>query len=413
MKRKILGGVVAFVATCSLASAQQITLRAGTLIDGKGAVLHNTTLVIEGGKIIKIDPTIKKATYDLSSLTVMPGWIDTHTHIAAYFDRETHRAAHAKDTPPEVSILAEAENAYLTMMGGFTTVQSPGTFADKYVRELDTDPIPLPRILTSLQPITKGTPDEIRAQVRERVAQGADFIKLFATKSIREGGAATLTQEQVDAACGEAKKLGKRVIVHAQGPEGAKMAVLAGCTSIEHGNRLTDEVLDLMAQHGTYFDPNWGLLLHNYIENKEHYLNVGNFDAAGFDFMEKGIPIGIDTFHRAMAKHIKMVFGTDGGAGAHGRNAEEMIYRVRDGGQPAMDALMGATSYAAESIGLGGEIGSIAPGMQADIVATDGNPLSDITNVRRVVFVMKAGKVYKNIHLEPGQTSIVLGPNEK
>src|ERR1700760_413799 len=134
--------------------------------------------------------------------------------------------AETKEEPPQLAILAESENAYLTMMGGFTTVQSPGMDQDKYVREFDRDPIPLPRILTSLTPITEGTPEQIRAQVRERVAQGADFIKLFDTKSIREGGVPTMNQEQVNAACGEAKLLGKRVIVHAQSPEGAEMAVL-------------------------------------------------------------------------------------------------------------------------------------------------------------------------------------------
>jgi imidazolonepropionase-like amidohydrolase len=409
--RMMKSGLVALLLWSGAARGQQITVRAGTLIDGKGKVLHNTTIVIEGSKIIRIDPSIKKAQYDFPSLTVMPGWIDTHTHISTYFNRKTNKVGGTRDDSKEISILAEEENAYLTMMGGFTTVQSPGVVADKYVREFDNDPIPLPRILTSLQPIMGGTPEEIRAKVDKNVADGADFIKLFATKSIREGGAPTLTQEQVDAACGEAKKLGKRTIVHAQGPEGAKMAILAGCTSIEHGNRLTDEVLDLMVQHGTYFDPNFGLLLHNYIENKDRYMGNGNFDEAGFEFMEKGIPVGIDTFHRAMAKHVKIIFGTDGGAGAHGRNAEEMIYRVRDGGQPAADAITDATSHAAESLGLGDQIGSIGPGMQADIIATDGNPISDITNVRRVVFVMKAGKVYKNIHLAPGESSIVLGPN--
>lgn len=405
-------GVAVLLFSSLLAGAQQITIHAGTVLDGKGGVFHNTTLVIEGSKIVRLDPSIKKATYNFPAWTFMPGWIDTHTHIGTHFDRKTGRAE-TKDEPPQVAILAESENAYLTMMGGFTTVQSPGMDQDKYVREFDRDPVPLPRILTSLTPITEGTPEQIRAQVRERVAQGADFIKLFDTKSIREGGVPTMNQEQVNAACGEAKLLGKRVIVHAQSPEGAEMAVLAGCTSVEHGNRLTDEVLDLMAQHGTYYDPNWGLLLHNYIENKDRYLNVGNFDAAGFDYMEKGIPIGIETFHRALAKHVKIIFGTDGGAGAHGRNAEEMVYRVRDGGQPAMDAIMGATSLAAQSLGLQDQIGSIAPGMEADIIATDGSPLADITNVRRVVFVMKAGKVYKNINLAPGQTSIELGPNAR
>jgi len=170
-----------------------------------------------------------------------------------------------------------------------------------------------------------------------------------------------LTQAQVDAACGEATSLGKRAIVHAQGPEGARAAVLAGCTSVEHGYRLTDEVLDLMAQHGTYYDPNFGLLLHNYIENKEKFLGIGNFNEEGFEYMQKGIPIGIDTFKRAMNRKIKMVFGTDVGAGGLGRNFEEFIYRIRDGGQPPMEAIISATSRAAESIRMQDKIGTLAP----------------------------------------------------
>ena len=381
-----------------LLGQQRITIRAGTLLDGKGGSVRNTTLVIEGSLIVKIDPSIKKVTYDLSNLTVMPGWIDTHSHLAAHFNRETGMAQNGKNETLQQSMLYAAENAYATMMAGFTTVQSPGAAIDKDLRDwIATGPLPGPRILTSLGAITSGSPAEIRVAVRKYVADGADVIKVFATKSIREGGGQTLSDEQVQAACGEAKVLGKRAIVHAQGPEGAKAAVLAGCTSIEHGNRLTDEVLDLMVQHNTYFDPNFGLLLHNYIENKAHYFGIGNFDEAGFDYMEKGIPIGIDTFKRAVAKKVKIVFGTDAGAGAHGRNYEEFVYRVRDGGQPPMEAIIAATSRAAESLNMQDQIGSIAPGLQADIIATDGNPLDNIANVRRLVFVMRGGKVFKNL----------------
>jgi imidazolonepropionase-like amidohydrolase len=166
---------------------------------------------------------------------------------------------------------------------------------------------------------------------------------------------------------------------------------------VEHGYRLTDDVLNLMAQYGTYYDPNFGLLLHNYIENKDKFLGIGNFNAQGFEYMEKGIPIGIDTFKRAMARKIKIIFGTDVGAGGLGRNFEEFIYRIRDGGQPPMDAIIAATSRAAESIRMQDRIGTLAAGMEADIIAVDGNPLEDITAFGRVVFVMKGGKVYKNV----------------
>ena len=390
-------GLIATLFSTALVG-QQITIRAGTLLDGKGGLVRNTTLVIEGSRIVRVDPSIKTATYDLSKLTVLPGWIDTHTHVATHFDRETGRAEKGKNETPRQAMLSAAENAYVTLMAGFTTIQSPGLEIDKDLRDwIATGPLPGPRVLTSLGTILDGSPEEIRAKVRKFVADGADLIKIFATKSIREGGTQTLSDAQLQAGCSEAKALGKRTLIHAQGPEGAKAAILAGCTTIEHGNRLTDEVLDLMVQRGTYFDPNFGLLLHNYIENKAHYLGIGNFDEAGFDYMEKGIPIGIETFKRALAKKVKIVFGTDGGAGAHGRNFEEFVYRVRDGGQQPMAAMVAAQYTAAESLRMQDQIGSIAPGMQADIIATDGSPLADITNVRKVVFVMKGGKVFKNI----------------
>ncbi len=386
------------------AQERPTVIRAATLLDGKGGMMRNVSIVVQGTRITRIDSNAQSqsATYDLKGLTVMPGWIDTHVHMDAHFDPngKSHSPASAKDETPQQSMLYAVENAYRVLMAGFTTAQSVGAPLDRDLRDaIARGTIPGPRLLTSLRPVdeTTGSPEQIRAFVRRVVADGADLVKIFATKSIREGGGPTLTQAQVDAACGEAASLGKRAIVHAQGPEGARAAVLAGCTSVEHGYRLTDEVLDLMAQHGTYYDPNFGLLLHNYIENKDRFLGIGNFNEEGFAYMEKGIPIGIDTFKRAMARKIKFVFGTDVGAGGLGRNFEEFIYRIRDGGQPPMDAIISGTSRAAESIRMQDKIGALAPGMEADIVAVDGNPLNDVTAFRRVVFVMKAGKVYKNI----------------
>jgi len=258
-------------------------------------------------------------------------------------------------------------------------------------------------MLTSLEPLTEasGSPEKLRELVRERKQQGADFIKLFASKSIREGGAQTMTDEQLQAACGEARSLGLRTIVHAHSAESAKAATLAGCTAIEHGAYVTDEVFNLMAQHGTYYDPNIGLVLQNYLENKEKFLGIGNYNEQGFAFMEKGKTIVLETFKRALKhKNLKIIYGTDAVAGAHGRNFEEFIVRARDGGQDPMAAIVSATSLSAESLGLRDKTGTIAPGMEADIVAMDGNPLQDVTAARRVVFVMKGGKVFEN--LAPG-----------
>jgi imidazolonepropionase-like amidohydrolase len=394
--------LVAPVLAAELARAQDrpIVLKADTVLDGKGQVIRNTIIVIEGGKIARIGGAAPPGgiTYDLAGLTVTPGWIDTHSHIFWHF--ENGRLA-GKDEPPPQAMLHAVDNAILTLNAGFTTIQSPGSPEDKDLRDaIARGVVPGPRMLTSLEPLDEksGSPEKLRELVRERKRQGADFIKLFASKSIREGGAQTMTDEQLQAACGEAKSLGLRTIVHAHSAESAKAATLAGCTTIEHGAYVTDEVFDLMAQHGTYFDPNIGLVLQNYLENKEKFLGIGNYNEQGFAFMEKGKGIVLETFKRALKhKNLKIIYGTDAVAGAHGRNFEEFVVRVRDGGQDPMAALVSVTSLSAESLGMQDRIGAIAPGMEADIVAMDGNPLQDVTASRRVVFVMKGGKVFENL----------------
>jgi imidazolonepropionase-like amidohydrolase len=383
------------------AQDRPIVVKASTLFDGKGKTLHNTIIVIEGSKIARIGGAapVNAITYDLSAFTVSPGWIDTHTHLSYHFDNKDRYAG--RDEPPSQALLHIADNAVMTLDAGFTTVQSPGAAIDKDMREAIARGIfPGPRVLTSLQPMfeTSGDPAKLRELVRERKQQGADLIKLFASKSIREGGEQTMTDAQLQAACGEAKSLGLRTIVHAHSASSAKAATLAGCTAVEHGAYITDDVFDLMAQHGTYYDANIGVVLQNYLENKPKYFGIGNYNEEGFAFMEKGVAIVRDTFKKALThKNLKIIYGTDATAGAHGHNYREFIVRVRDGGQDPMAALISATSLSAESLNLGNEIGSIAPGMQADIVAFDGNPLQDVTAAGRAVFVMKGGKVYENL----------------
>jgi imidazolonepropionase-like amidohydrolase len=174
--------------------------------------------------------------------------------------------------------------------------------------------------------------------------------------------------------------------------------VNAGCLQIEHGVFATDEVLKLMADKGVYFDPNVGVVLQNYLKNKEHYLGIGNYNEEGFAYMEKGLKLNADMIKRAVATpKLMMVMGTDAVAGAHGHNADEIVERVRQGNQKPMDAIIGATSLAAKSMNLEKTIGSLAPGYEADLVAVDGDPLTDITAVTRVAFVMRGGSVYKNV----------------
>jgi imidazolonepropionase-like amidohydrolase len=381
------------------ALAQPVIIKTTTLFDGNGHVLRNRQIAIENGRITSIAARGKPA-IDLSGLTVMPGWIDTHIHPTWFFnkdDRLEQDGPGAKSTPQQAALYAEA-NLYATLMGGFTTVQSVGAALDGDLRDLIArDRIPGPRLLTSLAQITErtGDPEQIRALVDKLKADGADVIKLFATASIRDGGKMTMTAGQIDAAGGEARKVGLRAMVHAHASEGARAAILAGCTTIEHGTFLDDATLELMAARGVYFDPNF-LVLHNYLDNKAKFLGIGNYNEAGFAYMEKALPLVADVLRRARKAHVKVVLGTDAVAGAHGRNAEEFIYRVRDGGDSPMDALLSGTSVAAESIGMADRIGSLAEGKEADIVAVDGNPLDNITAVRRVVFVMKHGRVYKD-----------------
>ncbi len=385
--------VVLALASAALAQTPsgRVIIRTSTILDGRGAVLKNLDIVIEDGRIRSVGAARGRATYDLRGLTVMPGWIDTHVHLNWHFNANHKNVSGRED--PAVEERATAENARVTLLGGFTTVQSVGAAVDAVVRDrVSRDEIPGPRILTSFRQIqaTGGDPEALRALVRKTKQDGADVIKLFATTGLGAGGNQSMSDAQIQAVCSEAKAVGLRSVVHAIGDAGARAAVLAGCTSIEHGTFLTDETLDLMAARGTWFDPNL-LVLHNYLEDLASF----NFTAQVAATLKAGLAPTADVLERARERHVKIVFGTDAVSGAHGRNAEEFIYRVQDGHERPEDALASATSVAAESLGLGSQIGVIAPGFQADLVATAGDPLSDITAVRKVVFVMKGGKVFK------------------
>jgi imidazolonepropionase-like amidohydrolase len=379
----------------------RIVIAATTVLDGKGATLHDTHIVIEGSKIVAIDPGAGPVDYDLRGLTVLPGWIDAHDHITWSFGKDGKNAG--ADGKTQDDAYQSASNAWVTLMAGFTTIQSVGSPTDVPLRDsIAKGLIPGPRVLTAIEPLegrgeATGTPDEIRAFIRKQKNAGADLIKIFASQSIRQGGGMTLSQEQLNAACDEAKKQGLRTLVHAY--KGAvRAATLAGCTQIEHGTLATDDDLRLMAEKGTYFDPQAGLVIENYLQNREKYLGTSGYTAEGFAAMEKILPIEHELVqHASKIPGLKVVFGTDAVAGTHGRNAEEFIDRVRDCGVDPMAAMISANSLGAEAMGLDRQIGSIAQGLEADIIALDGDPFKDITAVRRVIFVMKGGVVYKNV----------------
>jgi imidazolonepropionase-like amidohydrolase len=375
-----------------------------TVLDGRGHVLHNTRIVVQRGMIIRIDPKAEPVAYDLRGLTVLPGLIDAHVHITSHFGANGRLAvdglgAIQAESPAESAYGTEG-NAWATLMAGFTTIQSVGSAADRPLRDaINRGIIPGPRLLTSLQPITvqTGNPEQMRAAVRKLKADGADLVKVFASKSMREGGTTTLSEEQLHAICDEAHEVGLRVLVHAY-RDAIRPVVEAGCGEIEHGIYASDADLKLMAEHHIWLDPQVGLVYWNYLNNKPHYLGIGNYTEAGFEATRKLHQPIIDVFQRALrTPGLRIVYGTDATAGAHGHNGEELIYRVQDGGQSPMDALVCATSVTAESLGMGGQIGTIAAGYDADIIAVNGDPVKDITAVRNVTFVMKGGVVFKNV----------------
>lgn len=379
---------------------QRIVIAASVALDGKGHVLRNTRIVIEGEKIVAIDPKAAPVTYDLRGLTVMPGWIDMHSHLDSSFGKDGK--AGSAMTPNE-TMLQTAANAWGTLQGGFTTIQTMSqclALRDAIGRGA----LPGPRILTITSALSgngheKTTPDELRVFVREQKAFGADILKVYASGGMRSG-TKTLSQEQLNAVCDEAKKLGVRTHVHAY-RDAVPAATLAGCTQIEHGVGATDDDLKLMVERGTYLDPQAGALYENFILHKSRYAGTPFFAQTEEGVVEAyrtAIQMSQEFLRRALKiKGLKIVFGSDALAGLHGRNAEEFINRVRDCGMEPMAALVSAQSVAAESLGMADQIGALAPGLQADIIALDGDPLKDIPAVRRVVFVMKGGVVDKNV----------------
>ncbi len=392
-----------------------IVIAANTVFDGKGGVLdsslnralgnaqHSVRIVVEGSRIVSIepdhDPKDGPVDYDLRGLTVLPGWIDAHVHITWSFGPDGKNAGQGAATPE--AAYAAASNAWLTLMAGFTTIQSVGSPADVPLRDaIAKGLLPGPRILTAVEPLMgqgekTGTPDEIRAFVRKQKQAGADLIKIYASGGMTRGSM-TMSQEQLNAACDEAKKQGLRSLVHAF-RDAVRAATLAGCTEIEHGLGASDDDLKLMAERGTYLDPQAGLLLENYLQYKESYLAPPYYTEEGFAAMKALIPAHQEFIRRAVRiPGLNIVYGTDAVAGMHGRNAEDFIHRVEDCGVDPVAVMVSANSLAAKALALDDQIGAIAPGLQADIIALNGDPLKDITAVGRVAFIMKGGTVYKS-----------------
>ena len=384
------------------AQDQPVTIRAARVLDGKGGSLANAVVTVQGGRIVRVEPGAapRRVSYDLGGWTLLPGLIEAHDHMAWHFNSAGRLHTGNDGETAAQAALAMVANARATLQAGFTTVQELGNAEDKELRDaIALGRLSGPRMLTSLDPIsdTRLTVEQLRQTVRDRKAAGADVIKIFASRSIRDGGAQTLSDEQLAALCGEARAVGLRSVVHAHSAESMRAVALAGCSQIEHGVFATVEVLQLLAQRGVYFDPQCALVFRNYLyDNRTRFEGIGNYNAEGFAAMEQAIPLARAAFKLAIATPgLKVVFGTDAVAGSHGRNAEDLVCRVQEGGQRAMDAIVSATSLNAQALGLGDRIGAVARGLDADLVAVDGNPAADITALRRVRFVMKGGSVVR------------------
>ena len=404
---RLLSIVALFAVVAVRSSAQLATvspappttiIHAATLLDGRGTATRNAYVLVRNGKIERVTTTPVAAsgatTIELGTATLLPGLIDGHVHPGWYVDRQGKRNSQRSGDTPAQAALARAGNLYATLMAGVTTIQSVGGPEDLDLRDATArNTIAGPRILTSIAQINspKMSVDSLRLLVQQLKTQGADLIKLFASAGLGAGGAQTFSDEQLAAICGEAKAQGLRSVVHAISAQSVRAATLAGCTQIEHGTFATDAELKLMAEHGTIFDPQVCLVFQNYIDHPDAY----NFTDSSLAPLKAAIPTASAMFARAIkTPGLKLVFGTDAVALAHGRNVEELICRVRAGQSP-MDAIVSATSAGATALGLGSSLGVVAPGYDADLIAVAGDPTRDISALQQVVFVMRAGRRYR------------------
>jgi imidazolonepropionase-like amidohydrolase len=390
-------------------AAGTVALRAARLLDGRGGAAREVVVTVTGGRIARVDTGAAAAaaldaaraagapTIDLGDRTLLPGLVDAHVHLGWYFNRAGTLHNPGDGDTPEDAYRAVAANAAAMLAAGVTTVQSVGGPEDAPVRDaIARGELPGPRVLTSLTPIAdaEATPEGLRALVRRRRAEGADVVKVFASGGLGAADEVTMSEAQLAAACGEARAAGLRTVVHAISAASVRRATEAGCTQVEHGLRAGDDELRRMAAHGTVFGPQVCLVFQNYLDHRTAYTRSG-FPAEAFAMLTRALPEARATFGRALhTPGLRIVFSTDAVAGAHGHNADELVCRVR-AGQPAMDAVVSATSGAAGALGLGERVGAVVPGLDADLIAVDGDPVGDVSALQRVRFVMRGGRVYR------------------
>jgi len=405
-------------------SPQVIVIRAGKLVDvDAGRLLTNQMLVVRGGKIEAIGENLSvpagATVIDLSKMTVLPGLIDCHTHLADLDDAEP---LHVLQKSAAESAYAAIPNARVTLLAGFTTVRDVGVyraFNDVALRDAIAKGIVIgPRMfvagayitisegagaMTGLAPDIQlpwdlhygeaNSPWEVRQKIRELAHRGADHIKILSTGAVLTHGSnpksVEFTPEELQAAVDEARNFGLRVEAHAHAAEGIKNAIRAGVASIEHATLIDDEGIALAKEHGTYLDMD--------IYDEECIQDAAKENKLPADFLEHDRDLGEihrRNFTKAVRAGVKMSFGTDAGVCPHGINARQFAFMVKYGMAP-MQAIQSATSNAADLLGKPNLLGSLQPGKYADVIAVSGNPLEDIRLLENVKFVMKEGKIYK------------------